>query len=424
MAKVCGTTKANGETCRLLVADDAKACKFHSGKVVQRAKRTNDFGTIRRLPSGRYQVRYQANGERLTARDDAGKPVTFGTKRDATAWLSEQRTDIRRGHHRDARAGAEPFGNYAERWLAERRKADGRELKPRTVAHYQTILDRYLLPKFEHVAIGAITKDAVRQWHANVRKKTGPTMAAHSYGMLRTVLGTAVADEAIQSNPCQIRGAGSVVRESTTEPATVEQLDVIVANMPERLQLMIQLAAWCALRFGELAELRRKDITIDGQKAVVSVRRGVVSVKGGRVVGTPKSDAGTRTVAVPPELLAALSDHLAEHTQPGADGLLFPGVGGAWLATRTLYDSFYKAREAAGRPDLRFHDLRHTGLTFAAEHGATLAQLMRRGGHSTPTAALRYQHATDRADEDLAKRLMAPPAKVVPIRAARRRRAQ
>jgi integrase len=53
---------------------------------------------------------------------------------------------------------------------------------------------------------------------------------------------------------------------------------------------------------------------------------------------------------------------------------------------------WYKARAAAGRPDLRWHDLRHSGAVLAAATGATLAELMARLGHSTPTAAMRYQH--------------------------------
>ena len=43
--------------------------------------------------------------------------------------------------------------------------------------------------------------------------------------------------------------------------------------------------------------------------------------------------------------------------------------------------------------DLRFHDLRHGALTESARHGATLAELMALGGHSTNQAALRYQQA-------------------------------
>jgi hypothetical protein len=60
---------------------------------------------------------------------------------------------------------------------------------------------------------------------------------------------------------------------------------------------------------------------------------------------------------------------------------------------------------AAGRPDLRLHDLRHTGATLAAVSGATLAELMARLGHSTPGAAMRYQHAAADRDKVIAAAL-------------------
>jgi integrase len=83
----------------------------------------------------------------------------------------------------------------------------------------------------------------------------------------------------------------------------------------------------------------------------------------------------------------------------------------------TLYKVWYPAREAAGRPDLRFHDLRHTGATLAAATGATLAELMARLGHSTPAAAMRYQHAAADRDQAIAEALSGfAAAKVVPLK--------
>jgi len=64
---------------------------------------------------------------------------------------------------------------------------------------------------------------------------------------------------------------------------------------------------------------------------------------------------------------------------------------------------FYAAREAAGRPDLTFHDLRHSGAVLAASTGATIAELMARLGHSTPAAAMRYQHAAQGRDQTIAE---------------------
>ncbi|MGY1702765.1 tyrosine-type recombinase/integrase [Geodermatophilus sp. SYSU D00766] len=89
----------------------------------------------------------------------------------------------------------------------------------------------------------------------------------------------------------------------------------------------------------------------------------------------------------------------------GRDRLLFPANRGEQLAPSTLYRVFYPARTKAGRTDLRLHDLRHTGVVLAASPGATLAELMARLGHSTPGAALRYQHATQDRDRVIAAAL-------------------
>ncbi len=65
------------------------------------------------------------------------------------------------------------------------------------------------------------------------------------------------------------------------------------------------------------------------------------------------------------------------------------------------------ARVKAGLPDAHFHDLRHAGLTLSGQAGATLAEVMRRAGHSSAAAALRYQHAADKRDTEIAARLSA-----------------
>jgi integrase len=240
-------------------------------------------------------------------------------------------------------------------------------------------------------------------------------MRAHAYSLLRTILGTAADHRLISSNPAKIRGAGNVERVHDVRPASLEELETIAATMPDNLRLMVLLAAWCALRFGELAELRRSDVLTG--KGVIRVRRGVVRASGEVLVKGPKSNAGSRDVAIPPHLLPMVREHLLRHTQAGASGLLFAARDGSQLAPSTLYGretagkrkgyGYYAARQAAGRTDLRFHDLRHTGAVLAAQTGATLAELMARLGHSTPGAAMRYQHAASERDQEIARRLSA-----------------
>ncbi len=80
------------------------------------------------------------------------------------------------------------------------------------------------------------------------------------------------------------------------------------------------------MRFGELTELRRSDIDIDG--GVIRLRRGVVHVRGEFITGDPKSAAGNRDISIPPHVMAAVADHMIDHVGQAADALLFPGAHG------------------------------------------------------------------------------------------------
>jgi integrase len=367
------------------------------------------FGQVRRLPSKRWQAFYTGPDAALHY-----APNTFDAKIDAEAWLVDERRLISSRlwtppRQRDALAAtAVTLNTYVKPWLADR------TLKPRTRDHYQHLLDRLILPTLGDKPLKAITPVVVRAWHAEQGTKT-PTLRAHAYALLRTILGSAVHDGLITANPCHIRGGGNSKRVHKIKPLTLPELETLVANMPDHLKLLVLLAAWCGLRFGELTELRRSDIDLKNGR--IKIRRAVVHVNGKAIVGTPKSDAGVRDVAIPPHLLPTVKTHIAEHAQFGRDGLLFPAKDGGHLVPSSLYGraptrtrggwGFYAAREAAKRPDLRFHDLRHTGAVLAAQTGATLAELMARLGHSTQGAALRYQHAAADRDMEIARKLSA-----------------
>ncbi|MFK5647147.1 tyrosine-type recombinase/integrase [Ornithinimicrobium sp. LYQ121] len=230
-------------------------------------------------------------------------------------------------------------------------------------------------------------------------------MNARAYALLRAILSTAVTDELLASNPCRIRSASNPPTKKEIHPATITELDVLVREMPNHLGALVLLCAWCALRVGEVLELRRRDLDLN--RGVVKVTRAVSWVRGQPIVGTPKSAAGTREVSVPPHIVPALQQHLEKHVRPGADALLFPSMRDRQrhLQPTVLHTAWRKARAAAGREDLRIHDLRHTGATLAAMTGATLAELQARLGHSTVAAALRYQHAAQGRDAEIAAKL-------------------
>jgi integrase len=92
------------------------------------------------------------------------------------------------------------------------------------------------------------------------------------------------------------------------------------------------------------------------------VTRGVTWIDGKPTIGAPKSDAGIRDVAIPPHLVPTVRQHLQDHVGWGKDALLFSTANGEQIGRGGAFRKYReRARKAAGRDDLRFHDLRHTG---------------------------------------------------------------
>jgi integrase len=362
------------------------------------------WGSIRQLPSGKWQARYpDANGQLHAA------PMTFDTKAKANQWLAGTQVDIARGGFVDPKLGEETLDENSKGFITDR------VLAQRTRETYQGLLDLHILPTLGNTPIGQITPSAVRGWYTSLHRRH-PATAAKSYRLLQTILNTAVADERIARNPCRLDGAGV---EATPErpTASVAELEVMAEAMPERLRVVVLLATWCQLRRAELLGLRRKDVDLMRQSVRVE-QTCQESASGHLIFKEPKSAAGRRTIAVPPHIIPALSEHIANFVAPEPDAFIVTGEKGGPLRPCVLQRQWSKARSAAGRKDLHLHDLRHTGNTWAAATGASTRELMARMGHSSARAALIYQHATQDRDRVIADALaeMQPLAEVKPIR--------
>lgn len=355
------------------------------------ANKRRGFGHLRRLKSKRYQASYIGPDlERHNA------PGTFQTAEDAEAWLAQRRQEIKSGTWTAPSTKThKSFEEYA------RQNLKNRTLTDQTRHEYKRMLEKILIPTFGHRIMGTITFDDVDEWYGSLNPET-KTQNARVYGLLSSIFKAAVQRQQIPFNPCVIKGASNVRRSREPVPATIEELTAITEKAPEPYRLMVQLAAWCALRSGELTELRRKDIDLKDLK--VRIDRAVTWVDSKPIIGDPKNER-KRVVAIPPHLRPMVEAHLK--TLSGPEDLLFPAPKDPnALMTPSMRGTWWrKARKAGGRPDLKFHDLRHTGAVFAAATGATLKELMTRLGHSTTTAAMRYQHAAEDRDSEIAKLL-------------------
>ena len=250
-----------------------------------------------------------------------------------------------------------------------------------------------------------IKPQTIRTWRkALLDGGTPEPQAVKSYCLLRAILNTAMKeDEIIRANPCRIKGYDTY--HTPERPmGSVEQVSRLAALMPDRYVALILVAAFSGLRWGELVALRRGDVDLDA--GAVRVPRKLALLRTGLEFGPPKSEAGTRKVALPSTALKALRAHMADFTGGDAEALVFTGAKGATLrsANFTRAVRWSAVRVQAGLPaNFTFHDLRHTGNTLAAASGASTRELMHRMGHASMRAALIYQHATSERDSEIAE---------------------
>lgn len=352
--------------------------------------RRRSFGRVRKLPSGRYQVRYPGPDG-----IDRPAPQTFRTKREADDWLADKQTELRQGDWRDPDAAKVPFRTYAAAWIRER------PLAPRTTELYTSLLRLHLLPTFGRMAVADITSAAVRSWRRDcLDVGTGPSTVAKAYALLRTIMSTAVEDDLIRRNPCQIKNGGTVTTPERPTATIVEAFAIAEAVQP-RYKALVLMAAFCGLRWGELIGLCRQDVDLD--YGTIRVRRSVAELTSGqRVYKAPKSEAGKRTVAIPATVLPLVTSHMKIYAEPGPAGRVFVGAKGATPRRNHFNRVWHQACAAAGVKGLRFHDLRHTGNTLASHTSASTRELMTRLGHSSTRAALVYQHGNREREREIA----------------------
>ncbi len=338
---------------------------------------------------------------------------TFSTRRAAERFKVSLEASLQDGTWVDPARGRVSLRDYTAEVLADR------HLRTRTRETYEGQLRLHILPVLGSLPMCNLTPAAVRRWRNGLlRSELSPNTVAKCYRLLNSICTTAVEDGLIGSNPCSVP-KGGVERAAERPTASVEEIWAAADAMPDHLRIAVILAGFVGLRTGELLGLERRHI--NPLRRNLSVEQQESQLRNGTLeVGPPKTNAGIRPVSLPETVLDELAQHLDRFVGDHPGARVLTGEKGGPLRRHVLFKYWKHARTTAGLPDtFRFHDLRHTAHTLAAQAGATTKELMHRMGHSTPAASLRYQHAAERRDELIARNLNAA---IAPQAKRRRRR--
>lgn len=240
------------------------------------------FGSVRQLKSGRWQARYRdpVTGQLRSAEQ------TYATKTDAEVALTHIEADISRGQWEVPDKQAVPFAEYADAWLRDRK------LAARSRERNEAVIRLHIRPTFGSGSLVDVTTSRVRAWRGQLLAAgVGEPTVVKAYQVLRAIMNTAVDDELVRRNPCRVKGADRY--DVPERPVlTVAEVYAVADAMAPRFRLLVLLAAFTTLRFGELASLRRRDIDTAGR--VVLVQRAQAEMQDGKLFDkAPKSAAAS-----------------------------------------------------------------------------------------------------------------------------------
>lgn len=352
----------------------------------KKAGRQPRYGTIDVLPSGRWRGRYRANGV-LT---NLG---TFETWEDAEEALAKVQARFTLGLEKEpTRKGQNGLEVVIDQYF----KTRGKKLSERTRTENLASLNNHVVSYFKGIPLNQIDRWKIEVWWHSPNMEKRPVARRNTYFALRSVMNYAVARGYIAENPCQVEDAGATVAKDRPYMSPAD-FDRIIAQAPQPARMIFEFMLGSHARLGEVVALTVADVSLElGTVALVRQIR-----KDGEAPAENKHGS-KRTVTVFPSSFAPVKVMLASRIGTKPSDALFLREDGSPVTRTFVQYHWRKAREKAGLPQFHVHDIRHTGLTIAEGTGQGIKNVQLRAGHSTTSAALRYQHARLEADSGMA----------------------
>jgi integrase len=297
-----------------------------------------------------------------------------------------------------------------ERWLEQVVKLT---FRPNTYKGYRSAIHYHLVPALGHIRLQKLTIGHLQAFYAEKAQKLKPRTLVVIRSALSGALEDALKQGFVVRNVAKLINLPSVERYEG-QILTVEQArKLLEAARGSRLDALLLLVLTTGIRRGELVALHWSDI--DLEKGLLQVRHTLSWVTGkGFVEGEPKSKAGRRKIALTSVVIEALKEHKIRqekaHVKMGDRwqeyGLVFSSIYGGYFNPNNVWRSFKRLLKAAGLPNVRFHDLRHSAATVLLAAGVPLKVVSELLGHSSVaiTADI-YAHVLPEMQQEVVRKM-------------------
>ena len=351
-------------------------------------------------------------------RDENGKRIkqyrTFPTLAAARNGLRDFHAGIEREREQArklAPAQELDLSHWLEYWMDSIVRPNRAET---TVYAYQKIIDNHIDPALGTVPLKKLPPKMVQEYYTETQRANGlssNTMRRH-HDLLSSALRSAVRQDVIPASPME-RVEPPRVRTTESYFYNNQELKLLYQKIEGNiLELAVKLAGSLGMRREEICGLKWENV--DLQRHLVLIREARTAYGATIVQKETKNRSSVRTLYLPDEVYLLLEQEQARQQQERCiqsptynptDHVILDAKGVPYSpnALSLAFTRFVKKNDL---PRLTFHGLRHTFATIASCQGASLFDIGKALGHSTPATTGRiYTHLVDRTHEELVQRV-------------------
>ena len=296
-------------------------------------------------------------------------------------------------------------------------------VKESTVAAYNATIRTHIKPGIGAVRIDALDTNLVQNFYNRLREPTkdrdavSPKTVKNVHGILHKALQQAVANGYIRFNPtnaCVLPRIEKKELQPLDEAETKLFLDAVKGHP---LELLYTVTLFTGMREGEALGLTWD--RVDFMRGTILISRQLQKEKkaGGQFRLVSLKNDKPRRIMPAPWVMQLLRDRKLqqyEHKEKAGAAwsnpmnLVFTNELGGHLIPQTVVRHFKEIVSSIGRPDARFHDLRHSYAVASLRSGDDIKTVQGNLGHATAAFTLDvYGHVTNQMQEASAVRMEA-----------------
>lgn len=372
-------------------------------------KKANGSGYIRKRPDGRWEGVY-CNGYNPKTGKLIRKSVYGKTQKEVRQALSKIASEIDDGTH------AEPSKMKVSQWLDEWLSSYAMNIKPATRSAYEEHIRVHIKPALGDISLKQLSTRDIQQLYTSLLKERelSSKTVRNIHGVLHRTLEQAKLLGYVKVNPADAAVPPRVEKKQVEAMDAEDVGKFLAAIRGSKYEYPLFVAVFTGLRQGELLGLTWD--CVDFEHGLLLINKQHNRVKGDTEFrfASLKNDKA-RVLTVADEVMEVLKLQKKRQEAWAAtlgdgwanpDHLVFTTEFGRYINNKILYQNFKRIMKKLGKPDLRFHDLRHTYAVNSLRAGDDIKTVQENLGHATASFTLStYAHATPGMKKESAKRM-------------------